>query len=551
MRLVRRKRKRPQLQGRSNRNFLWICCVVVAIGVTLSLVSFIPVSSRFNPSEIWKKTGIELATSGKMVFHSTGMEANWGLTTAAQDWRNYDANRTIAFIHIGKAGGLTVRSSTGLVCRPMGVGKKKEIDGQIVRVVFNQSEEQVETCVNKRFYSNLTLPRQVKYYFHMHGHRPEELAKSTSFLVVLRHPVDRLISSYRYSHPANCRGKLRKGPFKPYGCHIEESSQTRGTADYQVHRRCWPSPGMEDFAQAVLSPYAEFNTSHLANETLQYQKESPKLCRRMAHRMARGLGPIHPNPHMLYNYEYYMNRTVLKYPDKEVFGIRTEHEWKDLGDLDVALGGAAAYQKMCCVLEREIFYYLKLLFKVKNLDDDVKQKGLEKVRTSCGIGSQSLDEWRTQCQARIEQDRPLWEVKTPPKQNRTAMQQNRRNRTVPELIHTDMFRPRDRTAPELRLRTQLQGKRLPQNATRPRRKRRPQGPDDGPTLYIFNETADPEGYKARLRQHMKTSGVQAYFTGDAPTREAKKAQLLDRLHKMGVHPDNLDGLKAASKRDQT
>ncbi|CAB9511867.1 expressed unknown protein [Seminavis robusta] len=419
MRLLRRKprQKRTELHGlcnTSNRKLLWLCCLLVAIlFVTQSLISFIPVTSRFNPSEIWKKNGIKLTTSTKLVFPSTGVEANWGLTTAAQDWRNYDANRTIAFVHIGKAGGLTVKNSTS--CRP-------------------KSPKQAETCLKNRFNSNLILPRQVKYYLHMHLYQPNQLAEATSFLVVLRHPVDRLISSYRYSHPDNCCKSLRGRPFQPGGCALEKMSKNPGRPAYEIYSRCWPSPGMEDFAQAVLSPYpTEFNASHLANETLQYQKESPKLCRRIAHRMARGLGPSDPNLHMYYNYEYYMNRTVLEYPDKEVLGIRMEHVWKDLQDLDVALGGAgvfnmkgsaishgsnsyfpspvstAAYQKLCCVLEREIAHYLELLFKVKNLNDAAKQEGWEKVRTSCGIGSQSLDEWRTQCQARIEQDRPLWD----------------------------------------------------------------------------------------------------------------------------------------------
>ena len=330
----------------------------------------------------------------------------------SNDWRGYRENRSIAFVHVGKAGGLTVRRSTSLAC---GV------------------EDQAKDCIDSQFPANAILSRQLKYYLHMHGYRPFQMEEATSYLVVLRNPVDRLISSYRYSHPANCRGDLRMAPLKPYGCYLQDMVRTPGQLEWRVHTRCFPSPGMEDFAQSVLSPYpSNFNVSHLSNYSLEFQIATPTVCRGLAHRMIRGYGPDRPNPHMYYNYEYYMDRTVNLYPEKEVFGVRTEYEWEDLRNLDIAIGGTGvfrgqgkhlshgseiyfpsplsteAYYKLCCVLEREIAMYQELMLRVQNLNDTEKQEAIDSVRDKCGIKHTAFEEWRAECQSRIERDRSIW-----------------------------------------------------------------------------------------------------------------------------------------------
>ena len=69
-----------------------------------------------------------------------------------------------------------------------------------------------------------------------------------------------------------------------------------------------------------------------------------------------------------------------------------------------------AYQKLCCVLHQEIANYQELLQRVQNLNDTAKEDCMAKVRESCGIDpSESLEDWRVKCQARIERDRPVWQ----------------------------------------------------------------------------------------------------------------------------------------------
>jgi hypothetical protein len=394
-----------------HRRLFFVCCTVVAVGVAVSLLWFIPPSYKFYPLV---EVVVDDTPSAAFALTVDGSETKLPPSAFGRgtDWRGFHESRSIAFVHLGKAGGVTVRSSTRLVC---GV-QKQSMD-----------------CIDSRFPSNAVLSRQVKYYLHMYGYRPGQMEQATSYLIALRNPVDRLISSYRYSHPANCRGDLRGSRIRPYGCYLEAHAKTPGRTEWRVHTRCFPSAGMEDFAQAVLSPYPyPFNVSHLSNQPLDFQEATPAICRALAHRMVRGVGPWRPNPHMYYNYDYYMERTVRLHPEKEVFGMRTEHEWEDLTDLDKAIGGTGifreqgkheshgseaylpspltteAYYKLCCVLEQEIAFYQELILRVQNFNDTVKQEALDSVRKKCGMGSMAFEEWRAECQAKIEQDRSIW-----------------------------------------------------------------------------------------------------------------------------------------------
>lgn len=327
------------------------------------------------------------------------------ITTSSSDWRGYK-NRTIILTHVGKAGGLTLRRATSLICRQNSRAR-------------NRTEDETRGCVEHHFSPNATLSRQVKHYFHMFAYHEEELKHSTSFLFPLRNPVDRAISSYRYSHPENCLKGIRG--LRPWGCRVAERWKKPGVAEYLAYTTCFPSPGMEDFAQSTMSPWR--NNTHF--DTLSSNEQ--RMCRRLARRMLEGKGPNTPNPHMWYNYFFYHNKTVARYPEKEMFGVRTTHEWEDIIALDKAVGGTAefrkkghaashgsekyypsplseeAYHKLCCVLNDEIALYEDLIHRVLNFDDTVKQECIDEVRQKCGI-TMSWDDWRQQCRTRLAHD---------------------------------------------------------------------------------------------------------------------------------------------------
>ena len=350
-----------------------------------------------------------------------------------ENWNHFIPERRIALIHVGKSGGLTVRRTTGLHCRL----------GSYLR----KTEEERQQCVDDRFDETRVLARQVYYYFHMLLRRPADLKQATSFLFVFRNPVDRLISSFRYSHPVNCKEKtLLRGQPEPWGCQNLKKMHLLDSPEYRIYNTCFPSGEVELFAQSTMSPfpgdnaYSEGTTdSNLADavvevaevETADSALKRAASCRTLANNLARGLGPKAPGPHMYYNYEYYVNHTIFSYPEKEVLGIRTEYEWEDIKALDLAIGGTGnfkregkaishgsehyepapiseqAYHKLCCILHDEIVLYFDILKRAVNLNETAKDSAIETVFRKCGIyEKESLKAWQQACHDHLERDKP-------------------------------------------------------------------------------------------------------------------------------------------------
>ena len=349
--------------------------------------------------------------------------------------------RKIAFVHIGKAGGMTVRRSTALLCL-------------LPRFKSDQTGNE-QRCLQKYFDpSDNKLSLQTRTYFHLWGYNEEQMQNATTFLVPLRNPVDRIISTFKYSHPENCHnGTILSKVIRPWGCEVLESKyyhQTR-SPQYKLYRLCFPSATMlEDFAQSTMSPWQDF--SH--NQNLSGHHQQQWQCRKIARDAVRGKGKLGTlvsltAPHMYYNHEYYAKHSIWKYPNREIFGIRTDHEWEDMVNLDLMLGGTGnfsnhgkaeshgsdkykkarisqeAYRKLCCVLEKEIDIFLNILKRVENLTHKQKQETIDSLYDKCGIHEEvgnkkvydnhlppptllnatSFTVWQQQCQRRIEADR--------------------------------------------------------------------------------------------------------------------------------------------------
>lgn len=97
-----------------------------------------------------------------------------------------ESNRTILFVHVGKAGGETIKSVLEAGCQVMRNPKRRT------------------KCL-------ATLPATylsfaVAGYFHCFKVQPMGMAATAnSYLFNVRHPVDRSISWYHYVSPHNCR----------------------------------------------------------------------------------------------------------------------------------------------------------------------------------------------------------------------------------------------------------------------------------------------------------------------------------------------------------
>lgn len=130
---------------------------------------------------------------------------------------------------------------------------------------------------------------------------------------------------------------------------------------------------------------------------------------------------------MEYNYRYYAGKTLLAQKAKEVMTVRTEHQWDDLIDIDLLVGGdgnffryqgqnishgsssyiasplsSEGYKKICCILVDEIELYFEILNKAVNLSPASKDESFQEVYTSCEISS--WGEWAASCRRKLEED---------------------------------------------------------------------------------------------------------------------------------------------------
>jgi Sulfotransferase family len=326
-------------------------------------------------------------------------------------------DRSITLVHVGKAGGSSIRAATSLPCRK---SPKK----------WN-TPERVEYCLSATLDKDNVLAHSIHYYCHMSQCHASDLHNSTSFLFLLRNPVDRVISNLRYAHPQNClelNGTVIMTSQK--ACNNKKRLKEQGHPAHELFTICFPSAAMEEFAQNVLTPFPLGNQTHhhfvKTNMTLEQQQQ----CRWIARQFVQGHWEETVGPHMIYNYEYYRNISIGAHPQREMFGVRTEYVWEDMKALDIAMGGNGgfggregrkqshgsesylpspltpeAYHKLCCVLEREIRTYGEIVNQVINLNHTVKQEMMDDVRQKCSVGAITWDRWSVQCQERLEADR--------------------------------------------------------------------------------------------------------------------------------------------------
>jgi hypothetical protein len=133
--------------------------------------------------------------------------------------------------------------------------------------------------------------------------------------------------------------------------------------------------------------------------------------------------------HMVFNFQYYTNKTIARFPSKEVLVVRTENLWQDLGDLDRLLGGDGAFghlrgssvthgsehhkynrsisesgaKLLCCALQDEIRVFRDLIDRATNLDKETKLKSSLQTVTRCG--AESWEDLQKQCESLVSPPR--------------------------------------------------------------------------------------------------------------------------------------------------
>ena len=331
-------------------------------------------------------------------------------------WQQFQVNRSLALIHIGKAGGLTLRAMTSLKCRL----PRDQVTDESTQNCLVDSFGSADESANP-------LALQTKYYVHMNSIPHKELEQSTSWLLSLRNPVERVVSAYRYSHPANCQDEVLQAN-STKGCTnryiLRQSSLSTQTKrrnqkkmEHQLSKlfvECFPEASVERFAQiaAASQPRNNMEASTSGGE-----------CSQLARAYIAGKGPLFPIPHLQYNYQHYWKKALEPHdtPYKEWFGVRTEHLWEDFQALNTQLGAASSsetahtsllrpiklthgsenfhtdslsptsYQQLCCLLRGEIFVYLEIIRRLWNLSDAEKYQTFQDLALKCGVSGHGFD----------------------------------------------------------------------------------------------------------------------------------------------------------------
>lgn len=114
--------------------------------------------------------------------------SKYNLTTSSDQYPKVhvpDANRTIAFLHIGKTGGSTISMNLRNGCYEtyMKPCAHRQKDGWTLN----------ETVASHRIQS----------YFHMGGIPPDRIGNYTTIITAVRNPISRFLSAFAYGHPLN------------------------------------------------------------------------------------------------------------------------------------------------------------------------------------------------------------------------------------------------------------------------------------------------------------------------------------------------------------
>ena len=279
----------------------------------------------------------------------------------------------ILFVHVGKAG------------------------GQTLRVLFKAFCESDRTRIPKECADapNSMLSDKTKGYLHPKEIRPPgaiELAEA--YLFNLRHPVDRMISWYHYEHPQSCLKTLETRLACNAANEVKKNAEGEAARFFQ---KCFPTIHFLPLA------FNHTDSSALTRE-----------CVDLGQQVLEGRISGRGFKHISYNMHYYTNLTIDQFPSKKILVVRTESLWDDLKDLDVQLGGngtfgdmegtkdthgsekyrksndtlsVADYGLLCCGLRDEMNIYRHLLELAVNLNAASKEATITNTAKRCGFSS--------------------------------------------------------------------------------------------------------------------------------------------------------------------
>jgi hypothetical protein len=324
------------------------------------------------------------------------------------DWKT-NMSRNILFVHVGKAGGETIKSILSAGC------------------LSRQNPRRKEKCLRKL--PNSTISDTIQSYFHCSSMTHGAADYSTSYLYNLRHPLDRAVSWYRYVTPENCRKDAPQSANCRTAWAINKKPHDGWEAEF--FGRCFPT--IEDWAQALATPIpTATTTSSLPMDLSDSSTSNNTDCSELAWSSIAGKVDLKAHgvdAHMVFNFRYYTDKTIARFPSKEVLVVRMKELWQDLGDLDRLLGGDGTFghlhgssvthgsqhhkyhrsisessaKLLCCALQDEMRIYRDLMNRATNLDKETKLESSLQTVTRCG--AESWEDLQKECESLVSPSR--------------------------------------------------------------------------------------------------------------------------------------------------
>jgi hypothetical protein len=329
-------------------------------------------------------------------------ESSVHLAKKLPDWKT-NMSRNILFVHVGKAGGETIKSILSAGCRS------------------RKNKRRKAECLEQL--PNSTISDTIQSYFHCFSMPPGAANYSTSYLYNLRHPVDRAVSWYHYIAPQNCR--QHKAP-NSVACSTASAIYQNPVDGWEAEffGRCFPT--VEDWAQALAVPKTTSLPTAISNSSSSNHTHTD--CSQLAWSSLAGnidVNKYNVAAHMVFNFQYYTQKTIGLFPTKEVLVVRTESLWQDLGDLDRLLGGDGAFgdlhgssvthgsenhknrrsisesgaKLLCCALQDELNIFRDLMHRATNLDEKTKLESSLKTVVRCG--AESWEDLEKECESLV------------------------------------------------------------------------------------------------------------------------------------------------------
>ena len=262
---------------------------------------------------------------------------------------------------------------------------------------------------------------------------PQAMSEATTFVWTLRDPIERVISWFRYTNPANCIPQPLDVAAPSVACNVNRSIMHRRNKWAVKFFNCFGT--VNEFAMSLNRPRHDGSLTNGVAYNVSYSSHHDAIETSVNSTSSGIFASIHPNcskigwrtilgqaptsNHLFYNHGHYWNETVAIYPDKEIWVIRTESLWNDIQQINQLLSseaeipssgaarhstsgawrnvthGSEAYKQqdsylsewairaLCCALDHEFRIYIRLIQNATNLLPHQKESTISTLLSRC------------------------------------------------------------------------------------------------------------------------------------------------------------------------